>query len=279
MQEFFDSIISFIKGLMQPLITIFALYVGASLISSGKVTADQAWLIPVGVIAYWFADKSGIWDALFGKAKSGGSVESTGTPPKATSGISTAVADDVAAKTAQIIIDTWNGQGGYDAQKVAADAAKQPEGPEVSTFNRAAFDASVEKAALSNPSWSDKSPESLALAAEVVYSSGYGDFNKPTRLDITKAMIGYSERWFKSLFFGDANFICVDADNKEVSPIEYVRLHLNDANVGCPTCGKDVQACRPKTVVGLVDYAGINYRLCYNFLAYYYRIKAESEIA
>jgi len=65
MKEALEMVIAFIKGLMQPLITVFALMVGASLVTSGKVSAEQAWLIPVGVIAYWFADKSGIWDKLF----------------------------------------------------------------------------------------------------------------------------------------------------------------------------------------------------------------------
>jgi len=65
MKEALEMVIAFIKGLMQPLITVFALMVGSSLVTSGKVSAEQAWLIPVGVIAYWFADKSGIWDKLF----------------------------------------------------------------------------------------------------------------------------------------------------------------------------------------------------------------------
>ncbi len=69
MKEVIDNLIGLIKGLMQPLITVFALYVGASLIASGKVSADQAWLIPLGVITYWFADKSGLWDTLFNKSK------------------------------------------------------------------------------------------------------------------------------------------------------------------------------------------------------------------
>jgi len=65
MKDIFDTVIGFINALMQPLITVFALMVGGNLITTGKVSAEQAWLIPVGVIAYWFADKSGIWDKLF----------------------------------------------------------------------------------------------------------------------------------------------------------------------------------------------------------------------
>jgi hypothetical protein len=77
MKDALDLVIGFIKGLMQPIITIFALYVGASLIASGKVSAEQAWLIPIGVITYWFADKSGIWDTLFGKTKAAAAIDTT----------------------------------------------------------------------------------------------------------------------------------------------------------------------------------------------------------
>jgi hypothetical protein len=67
---------------MQPLITIFALMVGGQLIASGKVSAEQAWLIPVGVIAYWFADKSGIWDKLFKGESPKADTSTIGTSPK-----------------------------------------------------------------------------------------------------------------------------------------------------------------------------------------------------
>jgi len=60
-----DLVIEFIKGLMQPVITVFALWVGYNLIATGKIQPDQAWIIPIGVIGFWFGKTIG----LFGDAK------------------------------------------------------------------------------------------------------------------------------------------------------------------------------------------------------------------
>ena len=60
-------IIDFIKGLMQPLVTLLAIWIVYYLVSGGLVTAEQAWVIPLVVFGYWFADKSGILEMLFSK--------------------------------------------------------------------------------------------------------------------------------------------------------------------------------------------------------------------
>ena len=64
-----DLVINFIKGLMQPMITVFSLWLAYFLVSTNKISAEQAWVIPLVVIGYWFADKSGILDLLFSKFK------------------------------------------------------------------------------------------------------------------------------------------------------------------------------------------------------------------
>jgi hypothetical protein len=82
MKEALEMVIAFIKGLMQPLITVVGLGMGWFLVMTGKVSPDQAWLIPVGIIAYWFADKSGIWDKLFKGESPKVNTSTIGTSPK-----------------------------------------------------------------------------------------------------------------------------------------------------------------------------------------------------
>ena len=149
-----------------------------------------------------------------------------------------------------------------------------------STFDRAKFDSTVKKFAAMNLATNDGSATSLAMAAETAYTGLGTNNNQATILDAVKAMIDYDESWFKELFFGDKDFKCVDAEGNPVSPIEYVRLHLNDKNAGCPTCGKDIQACQPKTVQQLVDYAGkTSYGYAYKVLSNRYAQREQLEAA
>ena len=54
MKETLDNIISFLKGLAQPGITVMAIIVFLGYAGSGKFSPDQVWQVVVGVIVFWF---------------------------------------------------------------------------------------------------------------------------------------------------------------------------------------------------------------------------------
>ncbi len=60
-----NKVIEFIKGLMQPGITVFAVLAGAYLVFTGKIAPGDAWWLVLGVIGFWFGKTVG----LFGDAK------------------------------------------------------------------------------------------------------------------------------------------------------------------------------------------------------------------
>jgi hypothetical protein len=60
-----DKLIEFIKGLMQPSITVFALLVGGYLVFGGKIPAGDAWWVVLAVFGFWFGKTVG----LFGSGK------------------------------------------------------------------------------------------------------------------------------------------------------------------------------------------------------------------
>jgi len=65
MQDFQEQLITFIKGLMQPSITVFVILVGAFLVFGNKIDPNQAWWLVVGVFGFWFGKTVG----LFGNGK------------------------------------------------------------------------------------------------------------------------------------------------------------------------------------------------------------------
>lgn len=234
---FSDVIISFIKGLMQPIITIFALYVGASLIAEGKVTADQAWLIPVGVIAYWFADKSGIWDTLFGKAKS------SGESPKASSGTQ---AGSVIATLSETPANVGSGQNwaSYAEQKAANDASKTATQTEVAKFDRADFDQKVTTLAKNTLSWSDLSPASLYNAAVTVYW-GMFPLTVNVNLDMINTLIEYAESAFMQIF---------ELDSAKWTPQTYMTWLNTPADKCGGVCKPPITEGKKTLLVRLGDY-------------------------
>ena len=175
MKDIFDTVIGFIKGLMQPLITVFALMVGGQLISSGKVSAEQAWLIPVGVIAYWFADKSGIWDKLF-----------KGESPKAEGPIGTA---DKVAGWGQPCADC-------DTDNVTVNTGFSPAGK---TSNKT-VDGVLDK--ILNDAEADGLPGDVAYVSShiVSYLGAHGDeLDDYNREQLILAGVNYAETAYKEV--------------------------------------------------------------------------------
>ncbi len=266
-----QKIIDFIKGLMQPALTMVAVVLLFVMSANGAFPAGDVFKVVVGIIIFWFG-YTGIKNFTFtGNGKANGSTETTGTPPKANSGVSTAVADDVAA-------DTWGGQGvGWNEQRVMNPVKAVVTDKSPSIFNRANFDRLVFDDAARNPVWNDGTACGLAQAAETAFMTIPTTVNLRTRWDAVVAMIDYTEAWFKELFFGDRNFNCVDASGSPITCIEYVRLHLKDGNAGCPGCGKDIQSCKPGSVEALAAYAGDNFHDVYHRLVNWYEWKAKLE--
>ncbi len=73
MKEFQTQLIEFIKGLMQPGITIFAVLTGAYLVFGDKIASEQAWWLVVGIFGFWFGKTVG----LFGNGKAPESIADT----------------------------------------------------------------------------------------------------------------------------------------------------------------------------------------------------------
>ncbi len=69
MEDLIDKFLKLVKGLMQPAITLMAIYLVLNLVLTGKVSGETAWMLPAGIVVYWFTDKMGIWDLIFGKFK------------------------------------------------------------------------------------------------------------------------------------------------------------------------------------------------------------------
>jgi len=73
-----EKIIAFLKGVMQPMLTIAMVIVFVGFAMAGKFTSDQVWQVCVGIIVFWF----GYTAFKFGTGNSG---TGDGTSPKANS--------------------------------------------------------------------------------------------------------------------------------------------------------------------------------------------------
>jgi len=73
-----EKIIAFLKGVMQPMLTIAMVIVFVGFAMAGKFSADQVWQVCVGIIVFWF----GYTAFKFGTGSSG---TGDGTSPKANS--------------------------------------------------------------------------------------------------------------------------------------------------------------------------------------------------
>jgi len=73
-----EKIIAFLKGVMQPFLTVAMIIVFVAFAMSGKFTADQVWQVCVGIIVFWF----GYTAFKFGTGSSG---TGDGSSPKANS--------------------------------------------------------------------------------------------------------------------------------------------------------------------------------------------------
>lgn len=184
------KIVDFIKGLMQPALTLVAICLFWAMSVAGKFPPEDVYKVVVGIILFWFG-YTFVKNFNFTGTSNGGT-GTTGTPPKANSGASTAAAGDVAAT------DTWDDQGGWDSQKATASMPTE-EPVEVTKFDRASFDQKVKDMAKSTISWSDMSPMSLYNAAVNVYW-GLFPVGDKVSLDMIQALIDYAESAFMEIF-------------------------------------------------------------------------------
>jgi hypothetical protein len=84
-----QKIIDFLKGIMQPAITIAMVIVFVSFALAGKFTSDQVWQIVVGIIVFWF----GYTAFKFGT----GGIASTETPTDTTNSLVKVIAQQTSA--------------------------------------------------------------------------------------------------------------------------------------------------------------------------------------
>lgn len=75
MKEIIDNVIGFIKGLMQPLVTLLALMVAWFLVVNKLVDPKDAWLLVIGVIAFWFGKTAGLFGGGDSSPKANGPIE------------------------------------------------------------------------------------------------------------------------------------------------------------------------------------------------------------
>jgi hypothetical protein len=226
-----QRIIDFIKNLMQPILTVVAILLFWGMAIAGKFPAEDVEKVVVGIILFWFG-YTAIKNFTY-TGKSGGDTESTGTPPKASSGASTAAADGAAVgANYNVPADTWNGQGGWDSQKATAIPEPEPQ-VEVTKFDRVDFDKKVVEMAKNTLSWSDMSPASLYNAAVTVYWAMFPVGDKVS-LEMIQALIDYAEPAFMQIF---------ELDSAKWTPQSYMTW----LNTPADKCGG---VCKPPITEG-----------------------------
>ena len=226
MKETLSTFTDFVKSLMQPALTMVAIILLFVMSANGSFPAGDVFKVVVLIILFWFGH-TGIKNFTFtGNGKSSGSTETTGTPPKAYSGTSTAAVGDVAATPVP-----W---GFEDNRPSTADqevVAQQQVG--LAVFDRAKFDARVIEVANSNVTWSDRSPLSLYNAA-VTAEWGISPANTQVSFDLNEAIIDYAEKAFMQLF---------DLDAAKWTPQSYM-TYLNTPRKDCN------EPCKPPVTEG-----------------------------
>ena len=230
-----DKIISFAKAMMQPALTLVAVILLFTMSISGAFPSADVFKVVVGIILFWFG-YTGIKNFTF-NGKSGGNTESTGTPPKASSGTSATAADGAAAT------DSWQGQGGWDAQNSAAVPEPVPV-VEITKFDRKDFDKKVKAMAKSVISWANMSPMSLYNAAVNVYW-GLFPVGDKVSLDMVQALIDYAEAAFMQIF---------DLDYSEWTPQTYMTWLNTPADKCDGVCKPPITEGRKVILIRLGNY-------------------------
>jgi len=200
-----QKIIDFIKGLMQPALTLVAIVLLFMMSVSGAFPSGDVFKVVVGIILFWFG-YTGIKNFTFT-----GNGKSNGTTPKANGGTSTATVT------------------GDDSATLPEPVTISPQ--QVTVFDPADFKARVNTLCDSVISWQKKNPSSLFSAAYDVYW-GMNFDNIQAHKDALDALIGYAKESFREIWGLPAN----------VDPITYATEHMND-NLGCMTCGNKTIGC------------------------------------
>jgi hypothetical protein len=220
-----------IKKLMQPAITIWALWLGGTLIASGQFGFNLPSGIVVGVIGFWLGDtfiKKITEIALTGtgilpKANGGGTVETPYKPPE-----------------------------GYkvDGSKIEPD----PE-PVVITpipFNAENLMSEVKEAIIGNNSPGYQDPmNDYTIFAKAKQIIGRGGFNNLQAVkDAYSFLLTLAEKAFTFVWGCDYATALAKLGTAE----------------GCPKCPGSVTTCAPKTIEALAAYSGIPFQVVLNDL-------------
>lgn len=224
-----------IKKLMQPAITIWALWLGGTLISSGQFGWNLPSGIVIGVIGFWLGD-------TFIKKITDIALTGTSILPKANGG-----------GTASTLIETpYKPPEGYNV-----DGSKIEPKPESVVVKPIPFNAdklmSEVKAAIigtNSPGYQDPMND-YTIFAKAKQIIGRGNFNNNQAVkDAYTFLLTLAEKAFTFVWGCDYK----TAESK-----------LGTAE-GCPKCPGSVTTCAPKSVEALAAYSGIPFQVVLNDL-------------
>ncbi len=203
-----QKIIDFIKGLMQPIITVMAMFIFFLYAMNGKFDADLVGKVVIGIILFWFG-YTAIKNFTFT-----GNGKGNGTLPKANGGT---------------VEPTDTGVPEYNPD----EAVEIPE-QIVTKFDKVNFEARVIALCNSVIAWANKSASSLFNAAMNIFWSLKFD-NIQAHRDAIDEMISYAEDSFCEIW---------GIPGSVGNPIAYATEHLND-DFGCTTCKRPAGCTYP----------------------------------
>lgn len=209
MEKFIDGV----KGMMQPLITVAAVFVFLNYALSGRFEVQHVLYIVGAILFFWFG-YTFVKNFNF-NGKNGG-IETTGTPPKASSGTSADYADDV-----------------------PADEQFEVPPMEVTKFDEPSFLKRVHELCQQWIGWQDETPSQFFNAAITIYNSPNTVFdNVRAHRDAVVTMIKLAEASFRELY--------------ELQPGESVPEYLKklaEAPTTCGVCNKKSSSEGRKTIL------------------------------